>query len=360
VKKLMFALLLSTAANAATVTDVGLLPAPAGYTATSSRCADINEAGQMACLSKALGVPYKCGFRLAKTCQRVHNTIFRYDAGLATAVASGIDAGYGSPTNYVNGINNLGDVAWGGTTFISDYGKIVESRTVVGGSKSVFNNKAYTLGGTPILFAGVPTTSQDTFTSPNTISNSGELAGMQWATATGTLNGVIGIGGTGLFVGQAELDYLISLGDDPAPQMWPYKAVSYGWNSVRTYVYDINDAGNVVVGLSGSNLTVAYGTRICARDFSCTPESNTILGVVSINKPVGINNLGDAVGYYYPGAYKLDNYPAAWINGERIDLNNAIAGTGYTILSVGDINDGLQIAGTCLKGGIQRGCIISL
>ncbi|UOF79377.1 hypothetical protein [Caudoviricetes sp.] len=352
-------LILPFYAYSATVTDVGVLPAPVGYTPTSSQCSDINETGQAACLSKALGVPYKCGFRLAKTCQRVHNTIFKYDKGQVTVVTSGIDSGYGSPTNFVNGINNFGDIAWGNTKFISDYGKIVETKTIVGGSKSVFNSKAYTLEGVVIQFSGVPTTTNDTITSPNVISNSGELAGMQWATATSTLNGVAGVGGTGLFVQQETLDHLVSLGDDPLPQTWADKALSFGWNSVRSYVYDINDRGTVAVGLSG-NFTLPKGTKICDRSFMCISNIEPTPANHAVRKFVGINNFGDAVGVYYPSTYINSGYPAAWINGEKINIDEAISNTGYKVLSVDDINDSLQIIGTCLKNGIQRGCIIEM
>jgi len=83
----------------------------------------------------------------------------------------------------------------------------------------------------------------------------------------------------------------------------------------------------------------------------------------------GINNIGDAVGVFTPGVYRYQtsypSYPWVWLlNSEggrdEYDANDLLPpDSGYTVLSVSDINDKREIVGTCEdSNGEQRGCIL--
>lgn len=85
----------------------------------------------------------------------------------------------------------------------------------------------------------------------------------------------------------------------------------------------------------------------------------------------GINNIGDAVGSFTPGAYSYQTeymtHPWAWLRNagggwDEYDVNDLLpASSGYTVLAVQDINDNRQIVGTCVTDFDEvRGCIIDV
>lgn len=116
----------------------------------------------------------------------------------------------------------------------------------------------------------------------------------------------------------------------------------------RTYLYDINNNGQVV----GDYLTA--GGQI--RGLLWQNESFTSIDVPDADHtyPTGINNHAQIVGFYDKNNQRLGFSRNA--DGGYLTLAPP---QGFDAFYAADINDAGQIAGTCLQGGIHRGCLRS-
>lgn len=421
---LVSGLVFSAAANAVTVTDVGTLPRPVanplnGTTwSLSSACIDINDSGIAACKSIAVGPTYRCGWRGAQRCASSVEKAVKWTGSQLVDVAPATTAARDNPL----GINNNGDMfgyvyagqvygpnagrIWkadgsikttaGPVIWVNDLGAYVdETAAVVGGSTMVYFDKAHNSDSTLIPVTGLPTSSGGfTATSPHIIANDGEIAGAQIIQAFRADNGVINeipeVSGTGWFISQADVDAMPRNEDGTLDvyslELWP---MGYGHpystnNNVRSFVSDINEHNDIVV--QSAKYSVSSGSlisQICSHGgetaftggngqtytgpYTCIPGYEPTGNGYGYSKRGfnGINNRGDAVGVYTP-YLSTTSKPYVWLKGNDgsfsgQDLNLLVAGLGYTVVSVFDINDARQIAGTCKNAsGIQRGCIINL
>lgn len=164
------------------------------------------------------------------------------------------------------------------------------------------------------------------------------------------------VSGTGWLYTQSDIDALTldqdGLIDD---DLFPLFDAAYKrWNQYqpnRTSVIDVNNNGDIIIAMIGS---VGY-SAICGKQLSNCINAN---GPEGLRNFVGINDNRDAVGY-------VGTSPKVWLrDGTELvvnDLNLLVAGSGYTVTAVGDINNSRQIAASCKKStGEVRGCVINL
>lgn len=129
---------------------------------------------------------------------------------------------------------------------------------------------------------------------------------------------------------------------DPLPGEWD------------SYAFAINDNG-VVAGIS--DLGVFSTTPVVwSADVSHTPTALPLQPGETSGYATGINNLGQVIGNH--GATSA---PAAWINGQLVDLQSALdaSGSGWVLQSVSHINNLGQIVGTGLHNGQSRGFVLT-
>lgn len=388
---LTLVVILQPEAKAAIVTDVGTLERPiqnprGGISWTlSSECVDINDVGQAACQSIALGPVYRYGFRNAQKGRTEVSSVAMFDGFTLTS-----KTGSSTSIDRPKGINESGDIygyvysgqvyymgagrIWGadGTTkvksdpvlWVNDLGQYVtEGRGIFS-----YYSGAYNSDGTLIDVAGfyssiyMPT---QPGTYPQLISNNGSIGGIQQIqqmTADSP-----DITGSGWFLTQAEVDVLPVVDGVFDDLRWfdlySSAAKIYSQYDVRrTQVLDSNNNGDIVISTINS-FQYPTGSMICGRsvddvcDYQYSPEG--------IRQFVGINDNRDAVGTLFTNSTIASGKLTVWLNdGEGLvanDLNTLIAGSGYTATAVGDINNSRQIAATCKKStGEVRGCVISL
>jgi hypothetical protein len=380
-KKLMLALLFPLACEAVTVTDVGTLPPPneqprcstlngsVSYSCNaqwsmSSSCSDINELGIAACTSKATAPDYRCSInRFAPKCKNIKFYPARYDGILSQA------SSYQGITGNINSAGDISSTAGllraDGTytlpltsvIWVNDGGDyIAETAAATGGGwYTVYTDTIHSSDGSIIPFAGLTSPYGGLDGSmPTVIGNDGTIAGLQLLERAGSGGHVEHYtAGTGRFLSQADIDVLPRDQDGwlmPWQALWPFRAVTpyiSAGNALyindRSYVFDINDNGDLIIGIQGQRYFFE-SSQVCAHADSCFTPSFS---------PSGINNYGIFVGGgHYVG-----------IQGLMLDLNvdfPEIAAAGYSVVAVSDINDAMQVAGTCLKAGRQTGCIIGL
>lgn len=377
---LFISLGIALSANAATVTDVGTLARPVsnptrGTTwALSSTAVDINNAGQVAGVSIARGPIYGCGFRNAQKCQSVVETAFRYDAGLVPLSISGRD----KPV----GINENGDIygsaytnqfyypgagrIWGpdGSVKVTtdpvinmnDLGQYVTE----GRGTFAYYSSAFNVDGSLVDVAGI-----QPGTYPQLIANDGNIAGVQQIqTLTADAPDITG---AGWFLTQSELDVspvIDGVYDDLRWfDLYPSPAKIYSQYDVkRTVVLDNNIVGDVIIATINS-FTYPAGSMICGRLLSDSCEYH--YSPEGTRRFLGINDNRDAVGILYTTSAITSGKLTVWLNdGAGLvanDLDMLIAGSGYKVVSVGDINNDRQIAATCTNAfNEQRACIINI
>ena len=393
-----------------TVTEVPPLAPPDNtqpWTLQSS-CVDINDNGWAACRSVAIGPPYRCGWRGSQTCHDVVARALRWDGSQATPVSP-----VAGPQEVPLGINGAGDVyghVYQGQTYgpnagriwradgsvrvtegivlwLNDRGQYVdETAMVVGGSTMVYNDVAHEADGSVMPVFGVGG-GGFTGTGVHAISPSGRLVGgqiIQAAVFDGTGDIVPEVSGVGWFIDQARFDSLPRNEDGTldvyGPELWPdsYARPMGGLNQ-RTFVADVNDRDEIIV-MQGM-ASVGYGSL---RATLCKPKGKTPYhapnGKTYYGKYTctggwqggttglrGLNNRGDLVGDHYPNGLPpavpmwWTRQTKPWQLNTGVDLNAALAGSGYQVITAYDINDQGQVAATCKNAlGEQRGCIVTV
>ena len=409
------ALFASVPANANDITDVGVGPAPDfdpshGTTWTlSSTCIDINEAGEAACQARAVGPTYRCGFRGAQRCSSKVYHVYRWDdAGLMLMS----DPAAGNDVPLV--INNHGDIGgynYGGAVYpsgggngriwidpetpqalaspvvsLNDAGDYILQSASSSGGVTQYGGTAHEADGTAIPLAGV-------FVRPFVLGNEGHIIGAQIIQSyvselsSPTGDEIPEVSGVGRVLDQDEIDALElneeGLYDIDGDVLWPgtyYRPI--GFTSYTTTATDVNDHGDFVFRYNFGGL---YQGRYCTPDgktrnpaatggtgvlpWKCVGtdyNGGTYAGGKAFH---GINNRGDAVGVFTPGVYAYQStyttHPWVWLRNaaggrDEYDANDLLsAGSGYTVLSVNDINDQREIVGTCeTAAGETRGCIL--
>jgi probable HAF family extracellular repeat protein len=131
------------------------------------------------------------------------------------------------------------------------------------------------------------------------------------------------------------------LGGAIPPQLMGYRFSS---------AYDINNAGQVVGQSSNDKFGMPTYSAFIWRDGAMQDLGKMDnFGIAHNYNAMGINNLGQAVGYAsYDGARHDGNYSAAflWDDGKFINLTEMIFGNGWAMEFAFDINDAGQIIGT--------------
>ena len=424
-KKILFvcALSVSSYVSANTITDVGVgnTPSfqPSHYDPTSnlapwslsSSCIDINNKGQAACQAKASGPTYRCGWRNAQTCQQTVTQVHRWNGTaleLISHPASSSDvplvmnekgqiAGYAyQGAVYPNGGGN-GRIWYSPTyrkkknnivTFLNDRGDYIEQLLEVPGGTRVYTSKVFDRHGVEMTFPG-------SLTLPFVINKSREVVGGQliqtYANAfqSGTGNERAEVSGVGWMLDQPAIDALpLTVNGEFDVDGRSYWALNFFRDTptanYKTWVNDINDNGDFIGQTNfGGLYSGAYCTREGETDYRdifgnqrvlpwfCA-GTNYIGGTYAGGKAFkGINNVGDAVGVFTPGVYSYTSQPTThpWVwlvnatgGWDEFNANELLpANSGYTVLSVNDINDNRDIVGTCqTPNGDQHGCILHL
>lgn len=405
-------------AHANTLTDVGLGPIPpfdpaqgTNWTLSSS-CIDINEYGEAACQTQAVGPVYGCGWRNAQSCSSKVKLVHKWD-GDSLLLMSSPDAEYDVPLV----INNNGEI--GGYAYVGEIypsaggngriwsipGSPVTKSTVVpslndagdyilqwfdnpGGIRH-YTSAVYRADGIEIVYPGV-------FVRPFVIGNSGDIIGAQILQNfvqdihSPTGDEIPEVSGVGWLLAQQDVDAIpineVGLYDIDGDVVWPsifYRPMAF--TNYETTVSDVNDFGEFTVQtrfgglfsarycspIGESQVTDIYG-RAQTVPWVCE-SSNYHGGTYAGGKAFqGINDIGDAVGVFTPGAYSYQttytSHPWVWLkkSKKRWDEFNANdllpADSGYTVLTVKDINNSRQIIGTCENDATEvvTGCILDL
>ena len=408
---------LSSLASANTVINVGtgLVPDydPAQGTTweLSSSCVDINEHGEAACQVRADGPVYSCGWRNAQNCSSKVYHVARWD-GVGMTPMSAPDATDDVPLV----MNNRGDIAGyaydgalypsgGGNgriwstpeypqykstivTSLNDDGEYILRSGAVSGGITTYDSTAHEADGTSIPFPG-------TEVRPFVIGNNGEVIGGQVIQDfvqdifSPTGNEIPEVSGVGWLLAQSDVDGLplneTGLYDIDGDMLWQatyYRPTTF--SNYATTVSDVNDYGDFVLryqfgGLFQGRYCTREGESIITDVFGISRQVPWICDSTDYNGGTyaggkafrGINNIGDAVGSFTPGAYSYQTeymtYPWAWLRNaaggwDEYDVNDLLpVGSGYTVLTVQDINDNRQIVGTCVTDLDEvRGCIIDV
>lgn len=400
-------------ANTLTDVGVGLAPEydPARGTewTLSSSCVDINENGEAACQTRADGPSYRCGFRGIKRCSSKLYQVQQWD-GQALQLVSAPTEGYSVPL-VINNVGQIGGYAYEGAVYprgggngriwqqgqaplskanpvisLNDAGDYILQNGTAPSGYMVYQNEAFHADDTPIPVAGLDVR-------PMVINNDGITAGGQIIqrfvhelSAPGG-NEIPEVSGVGWLLDQNEIDDLPldpgGLYDVDGQILWQsrYYRISALAN-YETRVTDINEHGDILIhnrfgGLFSSALCSREGESVITDVFGARHRvpwrcvgSDYTRGTFAGGKAfTGLNNIGDAVGVFTPGAYSYSSsytsHPWVWLrntNGgwDEYDANDLLpADSDYTIVSVSDINDSRQIVGNCLTAaGERRGCIL--
>ena len=411
------ALVVSPLLSANTVIDVGVGAAPeyppayGAVWALSSNCVDINEIGEAACQTRATGPTYSCGFRGAQACSSKVYQVQRWN-GVALTLMSDPAATSDVPL----AMNSLGDIAGysqeeevypaGGSNGriwsapqnpdikssvvidINDHGDYVLQWADSSGGVLKHDGLVYGADGEEIPYAG-------SLLRPFVIGNNRHAVGGQVIQSfvqdifSPTGDEVPDVSGVGWLYREDEVDTFplneSGLFDVDGKIYWPvlfYRPE--GFTTYETTVSDINDHGDFVArmefgGLFSGRYCMAEGESTVRDTFGVTQtvpwqceSTNYNGGTYAGGKAfVGINNIGDAVGVFTPGAYSYQTtyptHPWVWLRNEagtwdEYDANELLpADSGYEVLAVKDINDVRQIVGTCsTPDGEVRGCIIEV
>lgn len=405
------ALTIGALAADVTVTEVPTLEPPDTVTAwtMSGQCVDINDAGVAACKSSAIGPPYRCGWRGSQTCHETVERAVRWDGVAATAVA-----GWAGAKENPLGISEAGDV-WGyvyqGQIYGPDAGRIWradgsvriaagpvrwvdrsgryvdETATVVGGSTMVYTDVAHAADGTPIPVFGLGG-GGFSGSGAQIIGEDGTLAGVQILQASSpagpTGDEVPEVSGSGWLVGEPLYQRLPRNEDGTldvyGQQIWPASFArptgGVGWRSV---VADISARREILIQHDATSIgSGAVHASVClpkGRTRYDAPNGKTYYGRYTCVQGwqggatgfSGLNDVGDTVGMFQP-AFSTQSLPYLWRRDARdaaiveaIDLDAAVAPSGYRVLRVGDVNNLRRIAATCLTpAGQQRGCILDV
>lgn len=409
---------LSSQVFANTLTDVGLGPVPdfdpnQGTTwALSSSCVDINESGQAACQSQAMGPTYGCGWRNAQSCSSKVKLVHQW-GGASLLLMSGPGADYDVPL-VMNNNGAIGGYAYSGEVYPSEGGNgriwrmagspeakpsVVRSLNDDGdyvlewfdnpGGINHYTSTGFRVDDTPLIFPG-------NFVRPFVIGNGGHVIGAQIIQSfvqdihSPTGDEIPEVSGVGWLLSQQQVDALpineAGLYDIDGDIIWPslfYRPI--GFTSYQTTVSDVNDLGEFVVRtqfgglfsskvcsqLASSEVSDVYG-NVSTVPWTCA-SSNYTGGTYAGGKGFqGINGIGDAVGSFTPGAYSYQTtyptHPWVWLKNSRgawdeYNANDLLpADSGYTIVNVQDINNARQIVGTCKNIDTEQvtGCILDL
>ncbi len=418
---LAFILWLSFPAYSNEIIDVGVGPAPSYdpryYDPTSvdpawtlsSSCADINESGQAACRSLATGPIVKCGFRGIRRCGSKVAYTFRWDGVSLVLVSDKADKGAvpqsmnnaGEITGYeYKGGSSSGDNGriWHApfnveqaalpVSFINDRGDYILKNFVISGGIVNYNGTVHTADGTQVNIPG-------TTLFPFVIAKNGDVVAGQIIQeyvpdiSSPTGNEIPEVSGVGWVLDQSDIDAIglnqAGLLDVDQKQLWPLDFYRpNGLANYSTIAYDTNDYSDFVGTVSFGGLHNSYYcTREGETDFTdyqgvthrlpwVCDGTNYLRGTYAGGKLYrGINNHGDIVGQFTPGVSGYSNnitrYPWVWLVNatgglDEFNANNLLpAASGYTVLTVNDINDRREIAATCNNAlGEQRGCILKL
>lgn len=401
-----------------TLTDVGLGPVPAydpdqGTEWTlSSSCIDINDSGEAACQTQAVGPVYGCGFRNAQNCSSKVKLVHKWN-GNSLVMMSSPDAGYDVPL-VMNNNGEIGGYAYVGEVYPSAGGNgriwsqpgapeakasIVRSLNDAGdfvlewfdnpGGIASYTSSAYRSDGTEISYPGE-------FVRPFVIGNGDHVIGAQiiqnymHELHSPTGNEIPEISGVGWLLDQQQIDALplneSGLFDMDGEILWPapfYRPI--GFTDYETSVNDVNAVGEFTVQMrfgglvssrfcsphSESTITDIFGTEhtvpwVCELS---NYSGGTYAGGKVFN---GVNDFGDMVGSFTPGAYEYQTsyptHPWVWLKKatrgwDEYNVNDLLpAGSGYEVLWVRDINNSRQIVGDCRNtaNDVVTGCILDL
>lgn len=397
------------------IIDVGVGPAPAydplrgTQWALSSTCVDINEAGEAACQTIALGPSYGCGFRNIKTCGSKVKKVALWN-GASLVDLSVIEANYDVPVT-MNNHGQIGGYGYVGQVYpseggngaiwtpgqdpkgvqsvvisLNDSGDYVLQGAYSSGGILTYTGSAHTADGTEIIYPGP-------FVRPIAISNNGTLFGAQvlqsFVNEFNTPSGdeVPEVSGVGWLIDEESADQIelneAGLLDVDGTRMWQARYLRpMIFSSYSTSVNDVNDHDDFTFRYRYSS--TLFSGYYCTREgetqtqFVQQPtlpwkcENADVFGGVnyssrSIN---GINNIGDAVGVHVPpysGYHTPPSVAKVWLRNaaggrDEYDANDLLpANSGYQVLVVKDINDNRQIVADCLNPeGEPRGCIIEV
>lgn len=375
----------------------------------SSTCVDINEAGEAACQTFALGPTYGCGFRNIKTCGSKVVQVSMWD-GAALRQVSAEDANYDVPL-VINNQGEIGGYRYVGQVYphnggngriwtqgqtpkalaglvvsLNDNGDYVMQRAYSSGGKLIYTGSAHLADDSEITFPG-------DVVRPIAINNNRTVVGAQILQSfvnelsTSTGNEVPEVSGVGWLV---DDELVSSLGvneqgllDVDRDTIWQTRYMRpIMFTNYTTSIGDINEYGDFV-----------YRSHFSSKLYSgyyCSHEGETKTGLAkqptvpwkchsadsfaSVNYSsrafYGINNIGDAVGVHtppYSGYHTPPSFPKVWLRNvagsrDEYDPNDLLPeGSDYQVITVNDINDNRQIVGTCLDpAGEKRGCIIEI
>lgn len=401
---LAVAVFASAPAYANSLTDVGVgavpdfNPSHGTSWSLSSTCIDINEAGEAACQARADGPRYRCGFHNAQWCSSKVYHVYRWEAS-GLVLMSNPASDYDVPL----AMNSRGDIAgyhYPGAVYpseggngriwsvpespkalpypvvsLNDAGKYILQSATASGGVVQYGGTVHEADGTEIRYPGFGLR-------PFVIGNGGDVIGGQivqeYVPETPTHDAIREVSGVGWLLTQAQVDALKrdedGLIDDDGNRLWPgiyYRPT--GFTNYTTTAGDVNDHGDFVFRYNFGGL---YSGQYCTPDgesnglpWKCLGtnyQGGTYAGGKAFS---GINNHGDAVGVFTPGVYQYQTsyptHPWVWLRNaagkwDEYNANDLLpADSGYTVLSVSDINDRRDIVGTCKTQSEDiRGCIL--
>lgn len=383
------------------------------WTLTSS-CIDINDNGQAACRSVAVGPTISCGFRGIKTCGSSEAHVYRWNgtglelmsdpAALGDTPSvinnAGVIAGYDyQGAVYPSGGNNgriwhapqVVESTYFPVSSINDQGDYIQKEIVVSGGIVNYKGKVYSADGALLTYPG-------TTLLPFVVTNNGEVIGGQIIQEylsdlqSPTGNEVPEVSGVGWLLNQADVDALDltedGLFDVDRDRLWPllfYRPSTFA--NYSTVASDANDFGDFVATMSFGSLHSGY---FCTREgesqyrdnlgiyhtvpWVCKSSHTTFTTPLGETIFKGMNNHGDIVAHfiprsslYYTYPNDLTSHPWIWLvnaagGWDAYNVNDLVpANSGYTVVSVEDINDHRQLVANCLTPtGEKHGCILNL
>eukprot|EP00049_Salpingoeca_infusionum_P012631 m.232547 g.232547 ORF g.232547 m.232547 type:complete len:612 (+) comp15231_c1_seq1:974-2809(+) len=369
-----------------------------------SYCVGINDDGSAACNTVAYGPTYRCGWRNAQKCSTKTYLMTKwvngqniplssYDAVTSDVAVGILDDGtvYGnSNSNFiVHKPNGTNFTRAGTVTAMNNKGSYVLLQTTYPGGIVQYASSAYFANGTQMTqYPGV-------VLRPMKLTENDELLGAQilQTFVSGDLTGdeIPEVSGVGWFLTHSEAEALgineKGLYDVDGEVLYPATYYRPTWSSgYQTLVTDVNRLNEILLtyrfgGLTSTKLcynyvvdetTTVYGQRVPVPWACLRPSVGSVglyAGGMTFN---GLNDWGDVVGRYTPGAYSYSSsYPSfpwvflkvshtKWVEYNATDL--LPAGSPYEVLSVTDINNNRFISGQCRHRGTQEktGCIIKL
>jgi len=284
----------------------------------------------------------------------------------------------------VTGLNDAGDF-------------VVETATFPGGTVH-YSGVVFAAGGLPIDYPGV-------LLAPRVINNAGEVVGGQMVRAfqpesPGTCgvpptpgcvpatNAIPEVSGVGWLIGDPAVFGDPALLDPEHDFFWPLQWLRpTAFTSQSTVVHDINEKGDFVASVHFGGL---YNGYYCTHDpgtltdrfgvvhavpWTCT-GSNYTAGTYAGGKAyLGINDRGDAVGMFTPGAYGYQSsyltHAMVWLRDQATGnllehrVNDLLpTGSPWSVVALYDINNARQAVGTCERVAsgepVRHGCIVDL